>query len=809
MLAKAAAKVDEALTRYREKRHFDITSEPRGGPEPAKPGALYLIQKHDATRLHYDFRLELDGVLLSWAVTRGPSYQTTDKRLAVRTEDHPLEYGKFEGTIPKGNYGGGTVMLWDTGTWEPVGDARKALAKGKLAFMLHGERLRGRWALVRMRPREKEKNENWLLIKENDEFANTRADLLESEITSVISGREMEDIAQTDDVWDSKARSANLPEFAEPMLATLVDEPPAGDKWLYEIKYDGYRALIASDGDAVKIYTRSGLDWTKKFTGIAKAIAALKLKATLLDSEIVVIDKSGRTDFGALVAALEDGKTPLSCFVFDILAHDGKDMAKEPLAKRKGILKKLLGSPTKNAPVQYSEDFSGDAAALLQTACAHGLEGIMAKRVDRPYRAGRVGDWLKIKCGHAQEFVIIGFSESDKRRAFASLLMAVREGGELRYAGRVGSGFSDTSLEKLGRWRDAHAIQKPPCDVPAPMRRGVTWVQPELVAQIEFAGWTPDKIIRHGRFLGLREDKPATEVKREMPKPSVTHPEKLIYPDAGVTKADVAAYIQAAAPLMLPYMKDRFISLVRCPDGAEEKCFFQRHPAAGFGAAWLTQEFLNKDGKTESYIYFKKPEALLAAVQMGVLEFHIWGSRRDAAEKPDRIVFDLDPDPSVDFTTVKEAALRLREVLGALGLESLPLLSGGKGVHVVVPVQPQHEWPAVKQFSANLAARVAADAPQKFTATMSKAKRTGKIFIDHFRNEVGSTAVAPYSPRARPGAAVAWPLSWAALKNIGAAHEITINHAMKAIATGENGWADYGKIRQKLTGAAIKAVGGA
>jgi bifunctional non-homologous end joining protein LigD len=803
-----AKTVDEALTRYRAKRRFGETREPAGGAANAVPGALYLIQKHAATRLHYDFRLELDGVLLSWAVTRGPSYHTKDKRLAVRTEDHPLEYGGFEGTIPKGNYGGGTVMLWDTGSWTPVGDPHEGLERGKLAFILHGERLRGHWALVRMKPRPGEKNENWLLIKENDELANTHDDLLEREVTSVVSGRRMEDIARGESVW--QAASPDLPAFIEPMLATLVDEPPDDHRnWLYEIKFDGYRALIAASGSAVRIHTRSGLDWTDKFPGIAQAIAALNLPPVLLDGEIAVVGPDGRTDFAALVAALEGKRAALSCFLFDILHLDGKDLSREPLARRQAALQTLIPTPGRNAPIQLSEVFSGDAKTLLKTACAHGLEGIIAKRADRPYRSGRHGDWLKIKCGHAQEFIIIGFSPSQARRPFASLLMAVRADGALRYAGRVGSGFSDATLAKLAALRDKFATSQPPCDVPSALRRGVTWVKPELVANIEFAGWTGDAQIRHGRFIGLRADKPAKTVRREMPEPAVTitHPERVVYQDAHVTKGDIAAYMQAAAPLIMPYLEDRFISFVRCPDGADGKCFFQRHPSPGFGD-WLPQAFVNTHGKTETYMYCRKPDALLHAVQMGVLEFHLWGSRHDKVDLPDRIVFDLDPDPTVDFAAVKDAAARLRAVLDALGLDSLPLLSGGKGIHVVVPIQRQHEWPVIKSFAADLAGRVAADAPDKFVATMSKAKRTGKIFIDHFRNERGATAIAPYSPRARPGAAVAFPVSWAALKNIGAAEAYDVARARAAIEAGENGWAGYEKIRQKLTKAAIKAIQG-
>ena len=808
----AAGKPGDALTRYRAKRRFGETPEPEGKVSAkAATGASYLIQKHDATRLHYDFRLELNGVLLSWAVTRGPSYDPKDKRLAVRTEDHPLEYGKFEGTIPKGNYGGGTVMLWDRGSWAPVGSAEQGLKDGKLAFTLHGERLKGRWALVRMRRREKEKNENWLLIKEKDEFAGTRENILEEEDTSVVSGRRMRDIARGDKVWDARAKSAKLPAPCAPMLATLQDAAPSGEDWIFEIKYDGYRALIAADGEAVKIYTRSGLDWTARFPNIARAVAALGLKTTLLDSEITVLDGQGRSDFGALVGALEAGKSPFTCFVFDVLVHAAKDLRGQPLKKRKQVLKKLLGETDAAGVLQYSEDFTGDGEALLKTACAHGLEGIIAKRADRPYRAGRGTDWLKIKCGHGQEFVVIGFAPSARRRAFSSLLLAVREKGRLRYAGRVGAGFSDASLQRLGEWRDAHQARDAPCEVPAPMRKHVIWVKPELTVQVAFAGWTPDGLVRQGRYTGLREDKPAEEVEAEMPKPSVagislTHPERLLYPEDNISKADVAAYIQAAAERMLPYARNRFISMVRAPDGVGKKGLFQRHPSPGFGEDWLSQEFTNRDGKVETYVYFSNPHALLSAVQMSVLEFHIWGSERDEVDKPDRIVFDLDPDPAVDFATVKQAAFRLRDVLQALELESLPLLSGGKGIHVVVPIRRHHEFPVIKKFAAAVSERLAADEPKKYVATMSKAKRKGKIFIDHFRNELGATAIAPYSPRARPGAAVAWPVSWAGLADFTAANEVSIAKAGALLAQGENGWAGYGKISQHLTEAAIRAL---
>jgi bifunctional non-homologous end joining protein LigD len=816
-----AAKPD-ALAEYHTKRRFEETPEPQGAGARAKPGHAYLIQKHDATRLHYDFRLELDGVLLSWAVTRGPSYSTSDRRLAVRTEDHPLEYGGFEGTIPKGNYGGGTVMLWDTGSWEPIGDPRAGLEKGKLVFLLHGKRLQGRWGLIRMKPREKEKRENWLLIKEKDEFANTNPDLLETATTSVISRRDLRQIAQSQDrEWRTDGKK--LPKFTPPMLATLVDEVPSGPDWMFEIKFDGYRAQIAADAGTVKIYTRSGLDWTGKFPAIAKAVSAMQLDGALIDGEIVVLDEKGCSDFPALVAALESGKGQLTYFAFDLLEHAGKKLNALPFTERKSALKKLLGKVKKNAVIQYSEDFSAEGkdagAKLLQAACEQGLEGIIAKRATAPYRAGRGGAWVKIKCRQEQEFLILGFSASEKSRPFSSLLMGVNEEGGIRYAGRVGTGFDEPTLARLAALRDKHKTAKAPAaNIPKEMRRNVTWVEPVLVANVAFAGWTGDKQIRQGSFLGLRQDKKPAEVVREIPKRigsmaaeidgvRVSHGEKIVYPDAGVSKNEIASYLHDAAKRMLPFTAGRFITLLRAPGGADRNTFYQRHPGAGFGAAWLEQKFVNRNDKIEDYIYFEKPEALVAASQMNVLEFHIWGSRIDEVQQPDRIVFDLDPDPSVDFEAVKRAAFRLRDVLEALELQSLPLLTGGKGVHVVVPIARKYEWPVIKEFSANLANRVVADAPDLYVATMSKARRTNKIFIDHFRNEIGSTAIAPYSPRARPGAPVAWPLDWAGLHKASAANGVGLRDAAAAIAAGEaDGWDGYEKIKQGLKPAVLRAL---
>jgi bifunctional non-homologous end joining protein LigD len=801
----ADKKRDKALQTYRDKRRFDESPEPAGGA--AEAGARFVIQKHDATRLHYDFRLELDGVLLSWAVTKGPSYQTGVKRLAVRTEVHPLEYGGFEGTIPAKNYGGGTVMLWDRGTWEPNGDPHAGLAAGKLAMVLHGERLRGHWALVRLRADKagKSTRENWLLIKEKDEFANTREDLLDTETLSVATGRSMTEIA------DAKPAGAP-PAFAPPMLATLVEDVPAGDGLAFEIKYDGYRALIAADGPAVKIYTRSGLDWTARFSAVANAVAAKQFDRVLIDTEIVVLDRDGRSDFGALVSALETGKGALSCFAFDLLLAAGRDWRGAPLRDRQAALQTLIGKTKAADVLQRSEVFAGDGAALLRTACANGLEGLIAKRLDAPYRAGRSRDWLKLKCGHNEEFVVIGFAGSPARRAFASLLVAQHEQGRLRYAGRVGSGFSDEMIARLAAWRDGHKAQKPASDdVPAAIAKGAVWVKPGLVVQVKSAGWTRDRYVRHGVFSGVREDKALPEVTRERaaparaPRARLTHPERVLYPALDITKGDVAAYIEAVAPLMMPLVTGRFMSLLRAPHGVEGKTFFQRHPSAGFGAAWAAQAIATK-GEAQTYIYCETPAALAGAVQMGALEFHIWGSRVKQLERPDRIVFDLDPDDGMDFELVKQGARRMREVLDAVGLQSLALLSGGKGIHVVVPVKPTHEWPAVKQFAADIAALVATDQPDRYVATMSKAKRHGKIFIDHFRNERGATAVAPYSPRARGAAAVAWPVTWEALSAIPAADHMTITRALAAIDRGDTGWPKAAAALQTLSPRALRAV---
>jgi len=836
---------DEALSTYWQKRRFNETPEPRG-EVAAKGGRLYTIQKHAATRLHYDLRLELDGVLKSWAVTKGPSYDPADKRLAVRTEDHPLDYATFEGRIPEGNYGAGTVLLWDRGTWEPLDDPREGLEKGKLAFRLNGERLRGRWALVRFKGKDSSKRENWLLIKERDEAVDPERDVTADETASVASGREMEAIAAAPEaVWRSdrseaadpapakgrksraKPAAQALPAFVSPALATLVDHLPSGDDWVYEIKFDGYRTLAAVSGDEVRLHTRNGLDWTHRYPSLVRALAKLDLDGALLDGEVVVVDKAGRTDFGALQRALKGEGGTLSYFLFDLLQIAGEDLRKQPLVERKARLEALLTGLGREGPLFYSGHLDRGADQMLERLCGEDFEGVIAKRANSPYRSGRGRSWLKIKCERTQEFVVVGWASSTRDRPFSSLLLGVEEEGGLRYAGKVGSGYSEEELASLSARLRKLARKTAPVEgeVPADARRGAHWVRPELVAQVQFAEFTRDGLVRQGRFLGLREDKPARDVVRERPEPveeaekmaasesagtvagvRLTHPERVLYPQQGVTKRSLAEYMVLAAPRMLPQVSRRLVSLVRCPEGRAKQCFFQKHGGAGLPAQFQRLPVREKGDKQNDYLYVDSVEALVAAVQMGVLELHIWGSHIDRVEQPDRIVFDLDPDPTVDFAAVKAAAVRMRDALDALGLQSVPLLTGGKGVHVVVPIARRYEWPTVKAFSGALAHRFADDDPGRFVATITKAKRKGRIFIDFFRNDRGSTAIAPYSPRAREGAPLAWPVSWEELAETESAASVSVPDAAARLREADP-WVGYDDLRQSLKVSALRALG--
>ncbi|USU04102.1 DNA ligase D [Sphingomonadaceae bacterium OTU29LAMAA1] len=786
----------DPLERYNAKRDFAKTAEPAGTLAPGH-GNSFMVQKHDATRLHWDFRLEIDGVLKSWAVTRGPSLDPDEKRLAVRTEDHPLSYATFEGTIPAGEYGGGTVMLWDRGTWAPIaGKSARDLDKGHLHFTLDGERMKGEWLLIRLKPRAKEKRENWLLRKINDAYAGGTDTLVEGALTSVATGRTMADIAEGKTATAKapagkparkpapaakprKGRSGAskpLPAFREPQLCTLVDSVPAGTGWLHEVKYDGYRALVAIGDGKAKVHTRSGLDWTDKFAAIADAAAALPVQSALIDGEIVAY-KDGHPDFSTLKDAIANAGD-MTLFAFDLLELNGEDLTPLTTVERKDRLRGIVENGER---IQFAEHVLGSGEELFETMCREGLEGVVSKRADAPYAGARNRTWLKAKCIQRQEFVIVGWTPSDKNRGFRSLLLGLREADGFRYAGKVGTGFDQDLMNDLKNRMTTLSVAKPSVDAASlkthkAALRGAKWIRPELVAEIAFAEVTPDKVLRHSSFVGLRGDKTADQVVAEVPEPApaaapqvlikVSSRDRVIFPESKVTKGELADYYAQLSPIMLPWAGRRPISLVRCPQGRGKACFFQKHDAGSFGDTVHHIDVREKDGSTQPYLYVDDADGLVACVQMGTIEFHGWGSRIDALEQPDRLVIDLDPDEGLDFADTRRAAEHVSAQLAELGLVSFPLLSGGKGVHVVVPLTPQAEWPAVKDFADRFARALAAAEPDRFVAVMTKAKRKGKIFIDYLRNQRGSTAIMPYSARARAGAPVAAPVSWTELRDI-------------------------------------------
>jgi len=777
----------DPLATYNKKRDFAKTAEPAGKVAARKGKALtFMVQKHDATRLHYDLRLELDGTLKSWAVTRGPSLDPADKRLAVRTEDHPLSYATFEGTIPKGQYGGGTVMLWDRGKWtpEPGKDPSKTLEEGHLHFTLDGERMKGEWVMFRLKPRGKERGENWILKKVDDEHAGSPTGLTEKYLTSIKTGRTMDEIAAGKKATPKAAPS--FPKFREPQKATLVDSVPSGSGWLHEMKYDGYRCLLALGGGAARIYTRTGLDWTDKFPEIAAAAGAIQADSALLDGEIVALDDKGNTGFSALQQAISAGGRGLSLFLFDALEIDGEKLDRLPNLERKQRLAALVGEGQPSL-ILYADHMIGKGEQLFDAMCAAGQEGIISKKADAPYRHARTRNWLKIKCTRRQEFVIIGWSESDKKgRGFRALLLGLNEGGKLRYAGKVGTGFSMAVQNDLRARLDKLATDKAAAPVPRAEARGAHWVKPELVAEIAFAEFTADKVVRHASFLGLRGDKKAKEVIAEEPQPlpgpeddgvRITNPDRIIFPESDVTKGQLADYYRALGAPMAVWTANRPISLVRCPQGRAKKCFFQKHDSGTFGPHVLHVPIREKDGHMEDYLYVAGSAGVVACVQMGTIEFHGWGSKIADVEKPDRIVFDLDPDAGLDFALVKKAAKDLKTHLADMGLQTFPMLTGGKGVHVVVPLTPGAEWPEVKDFAQRFALALAEAEPERFTAALSKAKRTGRIFVDYLRNQRGATAVMPYSALAREGAPVAAPINWEELDEMKSGARFSVKDA--------------------------------
>jgi bifunctional non-homologous end joining protein LigD len=874
----AADAVAEQLARYRSMRDFKVTDEPsgRGKAKTSDRELPFVIQKHAASHLHYDFRLGWNGVLKSWAVAKGPSYFTGNKRLAVQVEDHPIEYGGFEGIIPKGQYGGGTVMVWDQGTWEPQAghtDVDEGLRTGSLKFILHGTKMKGKWALIRMGGKAaNERKPNWLLIKEHDEFERGEKDIdiTDEKPNSAVTRRSLEQIAKSEDhVWNSKdtakgdawyrkdspgsegvggAQSSaagkkmkaadfssslnklpkeKLPDFIAPELALQSDTPPAGDGWLHELKLDGYRIQARKDGDKAQLLTRTGLDWTHRMKTIAALVGALPVEKVILDGEVVVLQENGTTSFADLQAAFQEGvKKPLTYFVFDLLHLNGHSVRGQPLVERKKMLERVVEGAGEY--LRFSEHVETDGGVVFQKACELHAEGIVSKRAASKYSSGRSGDWLKLKCVHEQEFVIGGFTlPSNGSHGVGALLLGYYEGKKLGvakkliYAGRTGTGFTQKTHRTLRDQLDAVREKADPFeDAPAEAKRGAIWVRPKLVAQVSFATWTADNLVRQASFKGLREDKPASEVRKEEPtvaprrrtsagasdvagashvaaagvaakvvaakkkattaQPAskssaassaanapvrLTHPEKILDVESQLTKQQLADYYWEISSHMLPYIAGRPLSLVRCPDGSGHPCFYQKHVnhmlPAGVGAVDVPDK---KTGKAEPYITLSTAEALAGLAQMGCLEVHPWGSRNDDLEHPDRIIIDLDPDAAISWSRLAESAAEVRKQLKKLGLESFLKSTGGKGLHVVVPIVPEYDWAAIKQFAHAFVLQMEKEQPALYLTKMSKAARKDRIFLDYLRNERGATAVAAFSPRARPGAAVSLPLNWNELK---------------------------------------------
>jgi bifunctional non-homologous end joining protein LigD len=861
------------LSTYRGKRDFKKTAEPSGGAKVSPSNRhRFVIQKHDATRLHYDLRLELDGVFKSWAITRGPSLDPGDKRLAVEVEDHPLEYGDFEGTIPKGQYGGGTVMLWDRGYWEPEGKKtpEESLAKGDFKFTLEGDRLHGSFVLVRMRnDRDGGKRTNWLLIKHHDDYsveANGAA-LLEENDKSVASGRTMKAIAsgigkkpkpfmmqdgavEADAVWDSnhglaaeereagsktatksakklaaaKRAKSSMPGFIAPQLCETLSRPPSANGWIHEIKFDGYRIQMRVEDGQVTLKTRKGLDWTAKWSAIAAS--ASKLPDCIIDGEICALDENGAPDFAALQASLSEGKTDdLVFFAFDLLFVGDEDLRELPLTERKDRLAVLLSHASNDPRLRFVEHFETGGDAVLKSACRLSLEGIVSKQADAPYRSGRTETWAKSKCRAGHEVVIGAYAKTNGK--FRSLLVGVNRGNHFVYVGRVGTGYGARVVETLlPKLKEMEASTSPFTGIGAPKKSSdVVWLKPQLVAEIEFAGWTGDGQVRQAAYKGLREDKtaeeveaetPASPVENEVPDPEtgkplperfrkgakaevmrvmISSPDKPLWPDAGdgmpVTKVDLARYHEAVGPWLINHIKGRPCSIVRSPDGIGGEQFFQRHAMPGTSSLL---ELVTVFGDKKPYLQIDRVEGLAAIAQIGGVELHPWNCEPNQPEVPGRLVFDLDPGPDVEFSTVVEAAREIRDRLEELGLVSFCKTTGGKGLHVVTPLAvpkgKKLSWDEVKGFARDVCQDMARDNPELYLIKMAKNQREGRIFLDYLRNDRMATAVAPLSPRARPGATVSMPLNWSQVKTDLDPKRFTIRTVPQLLKR-STAWQDY------------------
>jgi bifunctional non-homologous end joining protein LigD len=840
---------EDSLKTYRAKRDFSVTPEPSGsaggsGATSDNSKALsFVVQKHWATRLHYDFRLELEGTMKSWAVPKGPSYDPNDKRMAVHVEDHPISYNSFEGEIPPGQYGAGKVIIWDKGTWLPLEDPHKGYRAGKLKFELRGFKLRGHWALVRMRKEEDKKQEPWLLIKEKDEYIRSsreysvvdempdsvaELDLPETPKAPVTSGREPAKSStisrkRTKTALPDNARKAALPRTLTPELATLVDEPPVDpEEWIYEIKFDGYRMLSRIDGGEVRLITRNGNDWSHKLPHLVKALGKLKLKSSWLDGEIAVLDENGTPDFQSLQNAFDSAHTEsIIYYLFDVPFYEGYDLRDASLIERRALLQKLFETPTPDE-IRFSDVFDASPAEILDSACRLGLEGVIGKRKTSVYVSRRSQDWIKLKCKNRQEFVIGGYTDpKGTRKGIGSLLLGFYdEDKKLRYAGNVGAGFSDKTLHDLRAKLDRIASTDGPFVKASGIDKNAHWVEPRLIAEVSFGEWTRGGHIRHSVFHGLRSDKKADAIIREKPvhpaaesapassipkSLKVTNPDRVIDPSSGFTKIDVIRYYSLVAPLMLPHLARRPVSLVRAPEGVSGELFFQKH--------WEKENMPGVDQLDPSLdpdhpplLEISTAEGLLSAAQMNVIEFHTWNATRNAIDKPDRITFDLDPGSGVEWPLIQEAAQLVNVFLKELGLKSFLKTSGGKGLHIIVPIRRLRDWDTVKGFSQAVVQHLAKTIPARFAAKSGPRNRVGKIFIDYLRNGFGATTVSAWSVRARPGLGVSVPLAWEELPSLKSSARWSASNIHERLDEGNDPWADYEETNQSIV-PAMKTLG--
>ncbi len=831
--------MSKPLDAYRAKRDFSKTPEPSGQRRPAKAGNAYVIQKHAARRLHYDFRLELDGVLKSWAVPEGPSLIPGKKRLAVHVEDHPLEYGSFEGVIPAGEYGAGTVMVWDKGTWMAEFDPQHGYRKGHLKFRLDGKKLKGVWHLVRMAPKPREKQEAWLLFKSDDEAARPAdaPDILQEMPASAATGRNIEEIARDHDrVWSSrqggelkqpgqqkrkrskstidpaslpKAKPEKLPKFIEPMLPSAVEKAPSSADWVHEVKYDGYRVQVRIENGKAMLLTRQGLDWTERFTGLSDVVAQLPVKSALIDAEVIVQTEAGVASFTALVDTLSTGSGALVLYCFDLLHLDGYDVRAAPLRDRKAALAKIIAAHGDTRRIRYSDHIEGEGEAVFRAAGRLGLEGIVSKRLSAPYQSGRTNNWVKIKAMERGEFVIAGFVTSTvSKRAIGALVLGEHVDGKLVPSGHVGSGFSATEAASLWQRLDPLRAKTAPLKDETAVAKGAKWVEPRLVAEIEFRGRTGGGLIRHATFRELVENADPAKVVRKGPAPAkqpaveapqtarLTNPGRLLWPEQGITKQGLADFYTEIADWILPQIAGRPLSLVRCPGGVQEQCFFQKHKWAGLGSGVRAVPI---PGEDEPMLAIDGLAGLLELVQASVLEIHPWGSRADRPELPDRVTIDLDPGDDVPWEQVIEAAIEVRTRLSALGLQSFVKTTGGKGLHVVFPLVPKADWDTVKSFAQSISTQMEADQPRRYTANMAKRNRQGRIYVDYLRNGMGATAVAAYSTRARPGAAVSTPIAWDELVPGIRSNHFTVENLPKRLPfLDRDPWEGIASLRQEL-----------